>query len=90
MGSCLPRGGPIQLVLGGQQRGTDDRAGLRCQARLDGLHHRGGADVAERVGREVAHVFVAVGKRRQQRAVSASAGAMTPRASAASLRTRAL
>jgi len=30
---CLPRRGPIQLVLGGQQRGTDDRAGFRCQAR---------------------------------------------------------
>jgi hypothetical protein len=35
--------------------------------RLDGLRHRGGADAAERVGREVAHVVVAVGKRRQQR-----------------------
>jgi hypothetical protein len=34
----------------------DDRAGLRCQARFDGLYDRGGADVAERVGREVAHV----------------------------------
>jgi hypothetical protein len=45
----------------------DDRAGLRCQARFDGLYDRGVADVAERVGREVAHVVAAVGKCRQQR-----------------------
>jgi hypothetical protein len=53
-------------------------------ARLDGLYDRGGGDIAERNGREIAHV-VAASERAVSSDVPASAGAMTPSASAASL-----